>query len=138
MRHSAHIACVRAWQPYVEGDWENAWVHITNHGRQRAHPRYCRERQTVTLESLLASTAPGGLHDALEPLLERITRVVGAVFAAAVGGRGLLPMPNAFELFGVDLVVTEDGRLYVLEVRRARACASRHDYSVTRGAIVGE
>jgi hypothetical protein len=67
-------------QPFICGYWSNAWIHITNHGVQRTHPSYSRERNTLLLpqlhERLAGSTFP------LSHFTQCIHDVVHAVFAS--------------------------------------------------------
>ncbi|KAJ6261398.1 hypothetical protein Dda_4068 [Drechslerella dactyloides] len=57
-------------------------------------------------------------NDTLERWFREICDVTGDLFRAAVGGGRVhfQPVPNAFEVFGVDFLVGEDGVVRLLEV----------------------
>ncbi|KAF3909660.1 hypothetical protein AA313_de0207711 [Arthrobotrys entomopaga] len=54
----------------------------------------------------------------VEGWFEQVCEITGEVFRAAVGGGRIhfQPVPNAFEIFGLDFLVGEDGGVRVLEV----------------------
>lgn len=52
-----------ASEKYIASDWKNEWVHITNHVKQRDHPRYSRERNTWKWTKFLAYLNGGYVYD---------------------------------------------------------------------------
>ncbi|KAF3927700.1 hypothetical protein ABW21_db0204383 [Orbilia brochopaga] len=57
-------------------------------------------------------------ENTLETWFDEICSVTGELFRAAVGGGRVhfQPVPNGFEIFGVDFLVGEDGKVWLLEV----------------------
>ncbi|TKA55354.1 hypothetical protein B0A53_02278 [Rhodotorula sp. CCFEE 5036] len=77
-----------------------------------------------TLQSMADKTILSGQHkgeklgaERIEAIEERVRETVAEVFKAAVGaGSSFQPLPNAFEIFGVDLLVDDNFGVSLLEI----------------------
>jgi hypothetical protein len=110
-----------AEKPYLppwEGDGvDNLTRHLTNTCLQSGDegiPNASNVRRFWTLHDIPPSLGPGWK----ESVYEQICAVTGEVFEAAA--KGMLvhfqTLPNAFELFGVDFLVDEEGNVWLLEL----------------------
>jgi hypothetical protein len=128
-----HVAA----DPYVARDWSNRFVHITNNSVQRSNPRYDPLLHTIPLPDADDAIAARGLRlpdgspvpgsDAPGALFRAVCECTAALFAAVLTARNaeFWPIPNAFEVFGVDVLF--DGALdrpVVLEVNEGPALGS--------------
>lgn len=99
-----------AAQPYAPPSSSlDLQIHLTNtclQGPESSH-------DSVHLLSSLP--LPNGLYDSI---VEQIAVATGALFEAAARGQMVYfqTLPNAFEIFGVDWLVDEGGRAWLLEV----------------------
>lgn len=72
-------------QPFVNADWGNKWVHVTNHGVQRHHPDYNHDRKTLTWSGFMTEVAVGragvDIKRKCQELRSAIHQVVAGTFA---------------------------------------------------------
>lgn len=109
-----------AGKPYVapwEQGGEDLETHLTNTCLQRSvSDGTVRRFWDLELPSTSDSTSGGG--PSKEGIFEQICGITGEVFEAAA--RGMMmhfqPLPNAFELYGLDFLVDADGTAWLLEV----------------------
>jgi len=97
---------------YQEGDWENAYVHISNHVVQQNHPSYSPDTNQSSLEKLeqILDQSQGEKTNAAAKIRRNVSRAVAAVFDAMLyNGRkkDFFPVPDSFELFGFDFLVQD-------------------------------
>ena len=124
--------------PYSADGWNDAYVHITNHGAQHDHPMYDSSKHHLLLEDLdeilqsenscafeTCIAAYGRLFgDAHQDInitpsyciRRQIESIVRVAFRAAVAGgiKSFMPAANSFEVFGFDLMVRADDFAVVL------------------------
>ncbi len=120
----------------------NLYGHITNSCIQRDHPNF-DEDQTVRLLSELTNELGQEVHyslcsvlahllahtrtqsktfayQAVDTIWQRIKTNVKEIFCAYQGEfSGFMPLPNCFELFGLDFIVDEDLNPIILEVKQS-------------------
>lgn len=90
----------------------NPQVHLTNTCLQT------QPSQTVHLFSSLPSTAPNLAQDWKSSAFNQIATATGELFLAAARTQSthFQPLPNAFEVFGVDWLLDATGNAWLLEV----------------------
>ena len=100
----AHVAT----ENYIAAEWDNRWIHVTNHGVQKEHPRYDRSKQTLSLlelETALVNEYGKQWLGCSEHFLKQASTVVREVLSTSVERPGdFRPMSNSFELFGFDFL----------------------------------
>jgi len=106
--HSDVVAHVASEQ-FVCGQWDNRWIHVTNHGVQREHPKYDRAKQTLSLteleQALVEEYGDGTWKGIGQTILKQAHVVVRHVLKRAMERPGdLRPMHNCFECFGFDFI----------------------------------
>lgn len=107
-----------ATEPYA-APWENANLkaHLTNTCLQETGEREGSVRLFWDLDETPSNSVKSKGHWK-EDVFSQICAITGEVFEAA--SRGMMvhfqPLPNAFELFGLDFMVDEHGVSYLLEV----------------------
>jgi hypothetical protein len=96
-------------------------AHLTNTCLQRSvAANTVQPFWDLSLPSLPSSPNPGEpeARDAKQHVFDQICAVTGEVFEAAARSMQMhfRPLPNAFEVFGLDFLVDARGRVYLLEV----------------------
>ena len=80
-----NLRCCVVDQPFVNADWGNKWVHVTNHGVQRHHPDYNHDRKTLTWSGFMTEVAVGragvDIKRKCQELRSAIHQVVAGTFA---------------------------------------------------------
>ena len=102
--------------PYIDPSHPgplNAQVHLTNTCLQTQH-----SSKIVHLLSSLPSTAPNLALDWKSSAFSQIATATGELFLAAARTQSthFQPLPNAFEVFGIDWLVDANGHAWLLEV----------------------
>lgn len=96
-----------AMDPYEQ---DTALSHITNTAYQAEHAEDFKETECVYLLSELGTSQ-------VETITEQINQLVAQIFDAYRGEFAVFqPLPNCFELFGLDFLVDQDLRVSFLEV----------------------
>ena len=124
------VAC----KPFVFGDWDDRYMHITNHGTQKNHESFEASKHHLMLEDMdkVAEKKKNCNGDASLPsqfVRKQIQDIVGAVFRAAVakGMSCFFPMQNCFEVFGFDFMVRDDFTVCLLEINSGPALFGNAD-----------
>ena len=123
--HEAAVALCAA-EEFDGVDLSNRFAHATNHCVQKKHGEGgdATESRSFTLEELCErvplpkdSPTAGALSGRIR---DQIHAVVKDLFVAARSRAspavGFFPMAGSFELFGLDFIVDEDGKVWLLEV----------------------
>lgn len=109
---SPHLLALFSSKPYASpSDDADLAVHLTNTALQK-------DTSTHTDSVRLFSELPLPSHLSHAAILEQSRVLLAETFSAALGGGAAYfqPVPNAFELFGADLLVREDGTVVLLEL----------------------
>ncbi len=103
----------------VPFSWQNMSepnAHVTNQSFNKSHPDYEEGTHNVALHECgaLGNGDPrqefgGGIYHKIKMICQRLFRRLGA------DRRRFLSLPNTYELFGLDFLVDEGGRVWLLE-----------------------
>ena len=122
-------------KPYAPHDLADTAAHITNTCCQAVGGEEDEARAVGLLRLLPERLAAEGalpLSDARErcgDALRQMRDVLGGVFAAVAAELSFQPLPNAFELFGMDFLLDADWRVWFLEAN------AEPDFARTGGAL---
>ncbi|KAH7104337.1 TTL-domain-containing protein [Auriculariales sp. MPI-PUGE-AT-0066] len=112
---SPHILALFSAKPYTVPSLDESIdlsIHLTNTALQPNEP----STMTDCVRLLSELPLPEGIT--YLSLVDQTRVLLADVFSAALhgGAAHFQALPNAFELFGVDLLVREDGHVYILEI----------------------
>jgi len=131
-RHCAiHVAC----EEYQDAQWDNKFIHITNHVIQSTHPKYNPSSNHVSLEDL--ETELGQDYKGIaDKIIANIKSVVADTFAAMQRNnhnKDFFPTLDAFELYGFDFMVQNNPAFTVklLEVNSGPALEGHKTMNTT-------
>ena len=114
----AHISTKK----YDPSDWNDTQKHVTNHCVQSQFETFDRSRNTTLLQDgvRVALTQVHGEDETSRMICEiyaQMKQITKEMFRAFETRRKLfLPMPNCFEIFGLDFIVDVKCNVYLLEV----------------------
>jgi hypothetical protein len=102
-----------AMEDYNVEDVENVFSHITNTCVQFGHQNFDEDRCVKLLKEIQDEMGGEEVYQKVVSDIKDILREVFKGFEQEFSG--FLPLPNCFELFGVDFLVSEDHKTYILE-----------------------
>jgi len=132
-----HVLVVGSLQVYVHRDLigllssvayesaaaSDAWAHLTNHCIQTEHPDYNEADSIVFLDELAKVLEEGGCSSGeaaarVSQLWLDVLHVVRGIFEAFQKAPPVawFPFDNCFEVLGVDVMLDEEWKLWLLEV----------------------
>jgi hypothetical protein len=130
-----HIVVIPAFSSYedivkdiVKGDGDavkvDKFAFLTNHCVQSSHADYQAGRFAMLIDLCRDVFASGhappscsGPEALCELLFERISHVIGEVFAASkLSPTSFFPLPHCFELFGCDMMIDQSLNVWILEI----------------------
>eukprot|EP00935_MAST-01C_sp_MAST-1C-sp1_P000091 g91.t1 len=111
-----------ASEPLDMQDLDNEFMHITNRSHNQKHPDYCEKTQNLRLILPAPGMPGGGEADptlaALDParIATQMADMLAFTFKRLRSNRRhFFALPNCYELFGLDFMLDEDSRLWLLE-----------------------
>ncbi|XP_033626314.1 tubulin--tyrosine ligase-like [Asterias rubens] len=116
-------------EPYDADDLTNTTSHLTNHCIQEAqsqnYGKYEEGNEMFFAEfnRFLQETFDICMEDSILPQIHRIIRECLTAIKEEINTDGL--EYDSFQLFGFDFMLSRDFKVWLLEVNRAPACASR-------------
>ena len=114
-----HCLVLSALEQYSKNDTDNNYSHITNTFQQQSHPDYVESECVMLLDDIEAILAEQGVVDTAATktkILADVGRITAEAFDAFKGEFSVFqPLPNCFEVYGVDFMVDEDFNVWLLE-----------------------
>ena len=99
---------------------DNEFIHATNHSVQSKAEGFCFEDCACTmaeLEERLIEAGHAGGQNAKENIFRQMVTITKGVFSSVESSRKkLFTLPECFELYGFDFMVSDDMNVWVLEV----------------------
>ncbi|KAI9921301.1 hypothetical protein PsorP6_002690 [Peronosclerospora sorghi] len=115
-----HCLVLCALKQYQEDDIDNKYSHITNTFQQQTHPDFVENECVFVLDDIEEILSEQGIHDAADKkamILADINCITAEMFDAYKGEFSVFqPLPNCFEIYGVDFMVDEDFNVWLLEI----------------------
>ncbi|OQR85444.1 hypothetical protein THRCLA_10692, partial [Thraustotheca clavata] len=118
-----NVLLLTSLDPYNPSDTDNKLSHITNTFQQQDHPNFVEADCVLLLEdmeSILSNDRNIPLSEAksiISKMMKDIGVITGEVFDAYKGEFSVFqPLPNCFEVYGVDFLIDEDFQVWLLEV----------------------
>ena len=114
-----HCLVLCALEQYRPEDTENNYAHITNTFQQQSHPNFVESECVLLLDDIDEILTEQGILDAADKkakILKDMGHIVAEAFDAYKGEFSVFqPLPNCFEIYGVDFMVDEDFNVWLLE-----------------------
>jgi len=114
------VLLLTAIESYKAEDVHDKFSHITNTFQQQDHPSFVEEECVLLLEDMETILKQQGVADpgtVTSKMMDDIGGIMSEVFDAYRGEFSVFqPLPNCFEVFGVDFLVDEDYHVWLLEV----------------------
>eukprot|EP00123_Amoebidium_parasiticum_P011175 comp20558_c0_seq1/m.26399 comp20558_c0_seq1/g.26399 ORF comp20558_c0_seq1/g.26399 comp20558_c0_seq1/m.26399 type:complete len:384 (-) comp20558_c0_seq1:454-1605(-) len=112
------ILALCAHMPYDSEDHTNQYAHLTNTCLQEKNkdfdPDSCIFRLTE-LPAILAQQGYKGADTFVKDVLSVMRPLTAEIFTAVSSELDYQPLPNCFELYGLDFMLNAEGHLYFLE-----------------------
>ncbi|RHY30657.1 hypothetical protein DYB32_004152 [Aphanomyces invadans] len=118
-----NVLLLTSLNAYDPANVDDKLSHITNTYQQQDHPNFVEADCVLLLEDMEAilqedrGLSPAQAKRVTTTMLADIGAITKDVFAAYRGEFSVFqPLPNCFEVYGVDFIVDEDLRVWLLEV----------------------
>ncbi|CEG40037.1 tubulin tyrosine ligase [Plasmopara halstedii] len=115
-----HCLVLCALEQYCEADIDNNFSHITNTWLQQSHPDFVESESVLLLDDIEEILTDQGILDAVNmktKILADIGLITAEMFDAYKGEFSVFqPLPNCFEIYGVDFMVDEKFNVWLLEI----------------------
>ncbi|EQC38474.1 hypothetical protein SDRG_04182 [Saprolegnia diclina VS20] len=118
-----NVLLLTSLDAYNPANTDNKLSHITNTFQQQDHPNFVEADCVLLLEDMEAILMDDQGISAVEAktittnMLADIGAITGEVFDAYRGEFSVFqPLPNCFEVYGVDFLIDEDYQVWLLEV----------------------
>ncbi len=119
-----NVLLLTSLDAYDPNQIDNKWSHITNTFQQQDHPKFIEADCILLLQDMqeILMDDPKISKDAsveiTKNMMKDIGKITGEVFHAFRGEFSVFqPLPNCFEVYGVDFLVDQDYQVWLLEVR---------------------
>ncbi|TDH70658.1 hypothetical protein CCR75_001219 [Bremia lactucae] len=115
-----HCLVLCALEQYNEADTHNNYSHITNTFQQQSHTNFVESDCVLLLDDIEIIMTDQGISDAAgkkSKILADIGHITAETFDAYKGEFSVFqPLPNCFEVYGVDFMVDADFNVWLLEI----------------------
>ncbi|OQR83158.1 hypothetical protein ACHHYP_15023 [Achlya hypogyna] len=118
-----NVLLLTSLDAYNPTDTDNKLSHITNTFQQQDHPNFVEADCVLLLEDMETILAEdrgisaAAAKDITSKMMADIGAITGEVFDAYRGEFSVFqPLPNCFEVYGVDFLIDEDFQVWLLEV----------------------
>lgn len=99
-------------EPYALSDVKNQMAHITNSCVQRTHPQFSEDFTVRLLSELNDEIGKDKVDLIFQKMIINLAEIFKAVHKEF---SGFFPLPNCFELYGVDFLIDENCNPIILE-----------------------
>jgi len=121
-------SCRTSCEKFDLGDLRNKYVHLTNHSIQESHPDFGKFEADAEMffpefERFLDDSTDFNMREDIMPQIEQVVKTTLLAAKARMESIDGVDDYRSFMLFGFDMLVDEDGKVWLLEVNGAPAVA---------------